>query len=95
MRTGLGTPNQMREYVKDGTVKKFALSNPEDLGYLAAYATNALITGEFGAMRVTSSPPTTSDASPSARGRRCCSVIRSRSTSAILTNSSAIGKRSS
>ena len=36
--TGLGTPNQMRPYVKDGTVKEFALWNPEDLGYLAAYA---------------------------------------------------------
>ena len=36
--TGLGTPNQMRKYVKDGTVKEFALWNPEDLGYLAAYA---------------------------------------------------------
>ena len=45
--TGLGTPNQMREYVKDGTVKEFALWNPADLGYLAAYATKALITGEI------------------------------------------------
>ncbi len=45
--TGLGTPNQMREYVEDGTVKEFALWNPADLGYLAAYATKALITGEI------------------------------------------------
>ncbi len=45
--TGLGTPNQMREYVKDGTVKEFALWNPADLGYLAAYATKALIAGEI------------------------------------------------
>jgi rhamnose transport system substrate-binding protein len=45
--TGLGTPNQMREYVKDGTVKEFALWNPADLGYLAAYATKGLITGEI------------------------------------------------
>ena len=37
----------MREYVKDGTVKEFALWNPADLGYLAAYATKALITGEI------------------------------------------------
>ena len=45
--TGLGTPNQMRECVKDGTVTAFALWNPEDLGYLAAYATAALIKGEI------------------------------------------------
>src|SRR6478752_512527 len=43
--TGLGTPNQMREYVKDGTVDEFALWNPEDLGYLAAFAAKALIDG--------------------------------------------------
>ena len=45
--TGLGTPNQMREYVEDGTVTSFALWNPADLGYLAAYATKALIEGEI------------------------------------------------
>lgn len=43
--TGLGTPNQMRAYVKDGTVKEFALWNPEELGYLAAYAAKALVDG--------------------------------------------------
>lgn len=45
--TGLGTPNQMRKYVKDGTVKEFALWNPGDLGYLAAYAADALVKGEI------------------------------------------------
>ncbi|MFT4258133.1 rhamnose ABC transporter substrate-binding protein [Microbacterium sp.] len=45
--TGLGTPNQMREYVEDGTVTAFALWNPEDLGYLAAYAAAALIKGDI------------------------------------------------
>ncbi len=45
--TGLGTPNQMREYVEDGTVTAFALWNPADLGYLAAFAAQALITGEI------------------------------------------------
>jgi len=45
--TGLGTPNQMRQYVKDGTVTEFALWNPADLGYLAAYATAALIKGDI------------------------------------------------
>ncbi|WP_238017639.1 rhamnose ABC transporter substrate-binding protein [Dactylosporangium sp. AC04546] len=50
--TGLGTPNQMRAYVKDGTVKAFALWNPADLGYLAAWAgaslASGLITGKEG-----------------------------------------------
>ena len=41
--TGLGTPNQMRKYVTDGTVTEFALWNPGDLGYLAAYAAKALV----------------------------------------------------
>jgi rhamnose transport system substrate-binding protein len=45
--TGLGTPNQMREYVEDGTVTSFALWNPEDLGYLAAYGAKALIDGDI------------------------------------------------
>jgi rhamnose transport system substrate-binding protein len=40
--TGLGTPDQMRAFVKDGTVKSFALWKPADLGYLAAYAAAAL-----------------------------------------------------
>ncbi len=40
--TGLGTPNSMKEFVKDGTVKDFALWNPGDLGYLAAFAAKAL-----------------------------------------------------
>ena len=43
--TGLGTPDQMREYIKDGTVDEFALWNPEDLGYLAAFTAKALIDG--------------------------------------------------
>ena len=45
--TGLGTPNQMREYVENGTVEAFALWNPEDLGYLAAYTAHALASGEI------------------------------------------------
>lgn len=45
--TGLGTPNQMRQFVKDGTVEKFALWKPADLGYLAAYAGAALASGQI------------------------------------------------
>jgi rhamnose transport system substrate-binding protein len=37
----------MRKYVKDGTVKEFALWNPEDLGYLAAWAAHALVKGDI------------------------------------------------
>ncbi|KQV06536.1 rhamnose ABC transporter substrate-binding protein [Leifsonia sp. Root112D2] len=43
--TGLGTPNQMRKFVTNGTVTAFALWNPADLGYLAAYTAKALIDG--------------------------------------------------
>ncbi|WP_433208396.1 rhamnose ABC transporter substrate-binding protein [Dactylosporangium sp. CS-047395] len=43
--TGLGTPNQMKAYLKDGTVKAFALWNPADLGYLAAWGGAALASG--------------------------------------------------
>jgi rhamnose transport system substrate-binding protein len=35
--TGLGTPNQMRPFIKDGTVKAFALWSPYDEGYLAGH----------------------------------------------------------
>jgi rhamnose transport system substrate-binding protein len=43
--TGLGTPNQMRAFVKNGTVKAFQLWDPGQLGYLAAYAAAALSSG--------------------------------------------------
>lgn len=45
--TGLGTPNQMRKFIKDGTVEKFALWDPENLGYLAGYAAGALASGQI------------------------------------------------
>ena len=47
MLTGLGLPSQMKKYVHDGTVKAFALWNPEDLGYLAGYAVAALADGKI------------------------------------------------
>ena len=43
--TGLGTPNSLRKYVKDGTIDGFELWNPADLGYLAAYAAVNLASG--------------------------------------------------
>jgi rhamnose transport system substrate-binding protein len=45
--TGLGTPNDMRAYVKDGTVQAFELWNPAKLGELAAYAAVALASGQI------------------------------------------------
>lgn len=47
MVTGLGTPNQMREYVKSGASPAFALWNPADLGYLAIYTLHAIASGEI------------------------------------------------
>ena len=50
--TGLGTPNSLRKYVKDGTIDAFELWNPADLGYLAGYAAvnyaSGTITGKAG-----------------------------------------------
>ncbi len=43
--TGLGTPNQLRKYVKNGSCPAFALWNPVDLGYLSTYVTHYLIDG--------------------------------------------------
>src|SRR6266567_5085169 len=45
--TGLGTPNQLRQYIKDGTIKGFELWSPADLGYLAYYAAALLIQGKI------------------------------------------------
>jgi rhamnose transport system substrate-binding protein len=45
--TGLGTPNQMRKFVKDGTVEAFELWVPENVGYLAGYAAAALASGQI------------------------------------------------
>jgi rhamnose transport system substrate-binding protein len=48
--TGLSTPALMIDYVTgkySGTVKSFVLWNPQNLGYLAAYAAAALVSGEI------------------------------------------------
>jgi rhamnose transport system substrate-binding protein len=45
--TGLGLPNEMRKYVKDGTVKQMALWDVPRLGYLAGYAAAALASGQI------------------------------------------------
>jgi rhamnose ABC transporter rhamnose-binding protein len=45
--TGLSTPNDMRAYVKDGTVKSVILWNTVDLGYLTVRAAAALAEGKL------------------------------------------------
>lgn len=43
--TGLGTPNTMRRYIKDGIVPAVALWSPPEQGYLAAYVAAGLVNG--------------------------------------------------
>ncbi|MGN7250423.1 rhamnose ABC transporter substrate-binding protein [Arthrobacter sp. SAFR-014] len=45
--TGLGFPSQLKEFVKNGTMKSFALWDVEKLGYLTAYAGAALASGQI------------------------------------------------
>ncbi|MFI6948088.1 rhamnose ABC transporter substrate-binding protein [Streptomyces sp. NPDC050422] len=45
--TGLGTPNDMRAYVKNGTVEGFELWDPAKLGALAAHTAVALESGQI------------------------------------------------
>jgi rhamnose transport system substrate-binding protein len=45
--TGLGDPDQMKQFVDDGTCASFALWNPANLGYLAAYAAVELHSGKI------------------------------------------------
>ena len=45
--TGLSTPNDMRAYVMDGTVKSVVLWNTVDLGYLTVQTANALATNKL------------------------------------------------
>lgn len=45
--TGLGTPNDMRKYVKNGTVEGFELWDPAKLGELAARTAVALSSGQI------------------------------------------------
>jgi rhamnose transport system substrate-binding protein len=45
--TGLGTPNSLRAYVQDGTIKEFALWNVKNLGYLTYYVAAKLVQGEI------------------------------------------------
>jgi rhamnose transport system substrate-binding protein len=45
--TGLSLPSTVREYVQDGTVPKFILWNPIDLGYLTVHVAKLLSEGKL------------------------------------------------
>ncbi len=45
--TGITLPSSMRTYVKNGTVKRFVLWDPADLGYLAVYTAKWLAGGNL------------------------------------------------
>ena len=47
MVTGLSTPGDMREFVRNGTVKSVILWNTIDLGYLTIHAAEAMCTGQL------------------------------------------------
>ena len=87
MLTGLGTPDEMKAYVKDGTVKSFELWNPADLGYLAAYAAVELASGSITGAAGQPSPPASSASSPSGPATRCCSAPPTSSTRPTSTTS--------
>ena len=45
--TGLGFPNDMKPFVKDGTSPVFGLWSVPDLGYLAEQVAEKLVSGEI------------------------------------------------
>jgi rhamnose transport system substrate-binding protein len=45
--TGLGLPNDMRKYVKNGCTKKFGLWHEQNLGYLATYVAHYVVQGKL------------------------------------------------
>jgi rhamnose ABC transporter rhamnose-binding protein len=45
--TGLSTPNQTKPYIESGTINKFVLWNPVDLGYLAVHVANRQVEGNM------------------------------------------------
>lgn len=45
--TGLGLPSELKSYVANGTVQKFVIWSPYDLGYMAVYMEHDLINGSL------------------------------------------------
>ena len=79
--TGLGTPNSLRKYVKDGTIDEFYLWNPANLGYLAGVRRGEpRLEVDHRRDGPDASRPASSASSRSAPSRRSCSDCRSPST---------------
>ncbi len=78
--TGLGLPSEMAEYVNSGVIEQFGLWNPEDLGYLASYAADALIKGTITGAEGDKFRRASSASTPSARAARSSSARCSSST---------------
>ncbi len=53
MVTGLATPNDMKPFVRQGTVNSVVLWNTIDLGYLTVYVAEGLVTGKIDAQATT------------------------------------------
>ena len=45
--TGLGLPSEMRDFIKDGTVKAFQLWSPYNEGWLAAHFAKGVLEGSI------------------------------------------------
>ena len=45
--TGLGLPSDMADYIRSGLCPWMYLWNPIDMGYVAAYAADALVSGKM------------------------------------------------
>ena len=90
--TGLGTPNQMRDYVKSGASPQFALWNPSDLGYLAIYTLDAIATGKIKGQPGDKFTAGKLGDTPSTRTAPCCSASRRSSTRTTSISSTSNGR---
>jgi rhamnose transport system substrate-binding protein len=74
--TGLGLPNDMKAFVKDGTTPKFGLWSVPDLGYLAYYVAAKLVNGEItGAPSETFSVPGLNNDQPYTIGEKSVVIL--------------------